>query len=407
MTAAEKVIARCRELARNTDVTGETTRTFLSPAMRRANDLVASWMREAGLSVHMDAAGNLRGDRAFSHPNAKTLVIASHLDTVPNAGAFDGILGVLMGIAIAEHLRDTPLPFTLTIIGFSEEEGVRFGVPFIGSRALVGTVDEILLNRTDQDGISIREAIRAYGLDDSRLPDAVLRSVLGYLEFHIEQGPALESEGLPLGVIESIAGQSRFELIFSGKANHAGTTPMPLRHDAMSAAAEWVVAVERYATATPGLVATVGSVQTIPGAGNVIAGEVHATLDVRSSLDSIRNDASEHLFAFAKASGEKRGVGVSSTTRMQQPAVPMDRKLLRTLEDAVESTGCIIRRIVSGAGHDAMIVAPHMPAAMLFLRTPGGLSHHPDEVVLPGDVQLGLDAGIAFVHELARQEADR
>jgi allantoate deiminase len=354
----------------------------------------------------MDAAGNLRGVRSSSNMS-KHVVIASHLDTVPNAGAFDGILGVVMGIAVAQELRNTQLPFALEIIAFSEEEGVRFGVPFIGSRAFVGTLDDALLAHTDNSGITVRNAMQDYGLDDTTLAEAKHTDVSAYLEFHIEQGPVLDSEGLPLGVVESIAGQSRYTIGFHGHANHAGTTPMHLRHDAMSAAAEWIVEVERYAKATPGLVATVGSVLTFPGAGNVIAGKVIATLDVRSALDSIRKDASEHLHHFAETCAGARGVHVTSTLRMQQDAVPMDRTLLRVLEDAVDSTGSLVRRMVSGAGHDAMIVAPHMPAAMLFLRSLGGLSHHPDEAVVTGDVQLGLDAGIAFVTALAEREANQ
>ena len=397
-------MARCRELAAITDVPGETTRTYLSPAMRRANDLVAKWMTAAGLTVHMDAAGNLRGRRESNAPNAKTFILGSHLDTVPNAGAYDGPLGVLMAIAIAEATRNTPLPFALETIAFSEEEGVRFGIPFIGSRAVAGTLHDTLLARTDKAGISVREAIRAYGLHDTAIPSAAIHNALGYLEFHIEQGPVLESEGLPLGVVEALVGQSRFELIFTGHANHAGTTPMRLRHDAMAAAAAWIAEVERYATASPTLVATVGSVQTFPGAGNVIAGKVTASLDVRSPRDDIRNEAAQHLLDFANQCGSARGVAVAHTLRLDQPAVPMDRTLMRMLEDAVDSTGTLVYRMVSGAGHDAMIVAATMPAAMLFLRTPGGLSHHPDEAVLPADVQLGLDAGVAFVHALAAQE---
>jgi allantoate deiminase len=401
---AKEIIGRCRELARITDVPGETTRTYLSPAMRRANELVASWMRASGLVVRTDAAGNLRGKRPA---RGKTLLLASHLDTVPNAGAFDGVLGVVMALAVVDRMHGIPLPFSLEVIAFSEEEGVRFGAPFLGSRALVGTLDDTLLARTDSGGTSVRDAMRSYGLDDTQLRDAVITDALGYLEFHIEQGPALESEGLPLGVVETIAGQSRYEVIFTGEANHAGTTPMPLRHDAMSAAAEWIVEVERYAKTTRGLVATVGSVQTISGAGNVIAGEVRAALDVRSANDAVIADAVQHLLSHAKACGAARGVAVAATLRMDQAAVPMDRKLLRLLEDAVYSTGAPIRRIVSGAGHDAMIVAPRIPAAMLFLRTPRGLSHHPDETVLPADVQLGLDAGVAFVKALAEQESKR
>ena len=402
---ATEVIARCRELARITDVPGETTRTFLSVGMRLANDRVGAWMTAAGLQVSMDAAGNLRGVRPSRFPNAKTLVLASHLDTVPNGGAFDGVLGVLLAIAVMERVRDKELPFTVEVIAFSEEEGVRFGVPFIGSRALVGTLDDTLLARTDRDNISVRSAIRNYGLSDSDLHAATLQHALGYLEFHIEQGPVLESEGLPLGVVESLDGQSRYEVVFTGEANHAGTTPMALRHDAMCAAAQWVTEVERYAGSVPVLVATVGYLQTFPGAGNVIAGEVRASLDVRSSNDLAREDAVAHLLDFAQTCGKQRGVTVTPTLRMQQPAVPLDAGLMRLLEDAVDSTGSPIRRMVSGAGHDAMIAAPHMPAAMLFLRTPRGLSHHPDESVLPGDVQLALDAGVAFVKAVAEREA--
>jgi allantoate deiminase len=404
---AAQVMARCRELARVTDVAGETTRTFLSPAMRAVNQRVAGWMQDAGLTVSTDAAGNLRGMRESQRTGARTLLLASHLDTVPNAGAFDGVLGVMMALAVVETLRETSLPFHVEVIAFSEEEGVRFGTPFLGSRAIVGTLDEDLLQRKDNNHCSVRDAITAYGLDVSDLPDAIVRNPLGYLEFHIEQGPALESEGLPLGVVETIAGQSRYELVFRGEANHAGTTPMALRHDAMSAAAQWIAEVETYARATHSIVATVGSVVTIPGAGNVIAGEVRATLDVRSANDAVREDAVLHLLKHAADCGNSRGVGVDVTLRMQQPAVPMDYNLLTLLEDAVDSTGTILRRMVSGAGHDAMVVAPHMPAAMLFIRTPRGLSHHPDETVLPADVQLGLNAGAAFVRLLAARENDR
>jgi allantoate deiminase len=311
----------------------------------------------------------------------------------------------VMALAIIDRLQDAVLPFSMEVIAFSEEEGVRFGAPFLGSRAFVGTLDTALLARTDRGGISVRQAIRDYGLKDALLPEAIMTDALGYLEFHIEQGPALESEGLPLGVVETIAGQSRYEVVFTGEANHAGTTPMPLRHDAMSAAAQWIVEVEHYARETRGLVATVGSVLTIPGAGNVVAGEVRATLDLRSANDGTRTDAASHLLESAKAFGKLRGVTANATLRMDQAAVPMNRTLLRLLEDAVNSVGAPIRRIVSGAGHDAMIVAPHMPAAMLFLRTPHGLSHHPDESVLPADVQLGLDAGVAFVEALAKRES--
>ncbi len=397
---AQWVMERCASLAAITDVKGETTRTFLSPAMTRANALVAEWMQAAGMSVRTDAAGNLRGRRGEA---AKTFVMASHLDTVPNAGAYDGILGVVMAIEVAEAMRDAALPYSMEVIGFSEEEGVRFGVPFIGSRAMAGTCDETLLSTEDANGINVREAITAYGLSCDALPEAVLHDAFAYLEFHIEQGPVLEAEERALGVVDAIAGQSRYSLTFTGRANHAGTTPMHLRQDAMSAAAEWIVAVEAFAQKTKGLVATVGSVSTIPGAGNVIAGEVRATLDVRSADDAVRRDAVAALLAKAEACALARSVRVEKNLRMDQAAVAMDASLTATLAKAV---GAHARRIVSGAGHDAMIVAPHIPSAMLFLRSPGGLSHHPDESVLMNDVQAGLDAGVRFVKLLAIKEND-
>ncbi|ADV84234.1 allantoate amidohydrolase [Terriglobus saanensis] len=395
---AQRVMERCSALASVTDVAGETTRTFLSPAMARANAVVGEWMQAAGMSIRMDAAGNLRGHRGEA---AKTLVMASHLDTVPNAGAYDGILGVVMAIEVAEAMRETALPFSIEVIGFSEEEGVRFGVPFIGSRALVGTCDDVLLATKDADGVTVREAIAAYGLSCDALPEAMLQDAFAYLEFHIEQGPVLEAEGCALGVVEAIAGQSRYVLTFTGKANHAGTTPMKLRQDAMSAAAEWIVAAEALAQEKGGLVATVGSVSTIPGAGNVIAGEVRVTLDVRSAKDKVRREAVSALLAKAEACGLGRGVRVETKLRMDQTAVAMDASLTATLTKAV---GDDARRMISGAGHDAMIVAPHIPSAMLFLRSPGGLSHHPDESVLMDDVQAGLDAGVRFVELLAVKE---
>lgn len=404
LEAAELAVARCRELAAISDVAGGTTRTFLSEGMRRANERVARWMGSVGLHVRVDAAGNLRGRLPGGMPGEGTFVLASHLDTVPNAGAFDGVLGVMMALALSEQMRAAGLPFALEVIAFSEEEGVRFGVPFLGSRALVGELDEALLARVDEAGLSVGEVMLRYGLRLNEVPAAQMTDALGYLEFHIEQGPALESEGLPIGVVETVAGQSRLEVVFTGRANHAGTTPMHLRQDAMCAAAAWIVAVEAYARRMPGAVATVGSILAWPGAGNVIAGEVRASLDVRSATDAVREDAVRQLLAAAREAGASRGVAVAVEERMQQAAVPMDRGLLRLLEDAVDATGTPVRRMVSGAGHDAMVVAAHMPAAMLFVRSPGGVSHHPDETVLVNDVALALKVGVAFLHALTERE---
>ncbi len=404
---AEEAVSRCREIARITDVPGETTRTFLSDGMRRANAVVSAWMQQAGCAVRMDAAGNLRGTLPGNGSDARTFVLASHLDTVPNAGAFDGVLGITMALALASSIGPGTLPFDLELIAFSEEEGVRFGFPFIGSRALAGTLDTEMLARHDAQGVSVREALVRYGLDPEQLTSAQIQQALGYLEFHIEQGPALESEGLPLGVVETIAGQSRLLITFTGAANHAGTTPMHLRKDALCAAAEWIAEVERVALNNRALVATCGSIQAVPNAGNVIAGEVRVSLDVRSALDLVRTQAVQDLCEAANRIAGKRGLSVDAKPLLQQEAVPLDRNLLRLLEDAVDAAGTPIRRMVSGAGHDAMVLAPHMPAAMLFLRTPGGLSHHPEENVASTDVALALQVGDIFLRDLAKQEAAR
>jgi allantoate deiminase len=398
---AARIIDRCREIAACTEVPGETTRRFLTPPMRKVHTLVQSWMETAGMTVQIDAVGNLRGLWPGATPQSPRLLIGSHLDTVPNAGAFDGILGVVLGVAVVEALQGQHLPFAIEVIGFSEEEGVRFSKPFLGSLALVGKLDAETLARTDQNGISVIEVIRAYGLDPSQLPAAILSSdTFAYLEFHIEQGPVLESEGASLGVVEALVGQTRMQFVFAGHANHAGTTPMNLRHDALAAAAEWIVAIENYARPQEGLVATVGKVEASPGAVNVIAGQVTASLDVRHANDTVRKSALVTIRKFAEAAAARRGVQVIMHTQLEQPAVPLNPYLTTILQNAAAQAGFPSRRITSGAGHDAMILAPTVPSTMLFLRSPAGISHHPDEAVLPQDVEAALATAMEFLAQL-------
>jgi len=399
---AERVIHRCQELALCSEVPDETTRTFLAPSMHRVHTLLGGWMRAAGMEVRVDAAGNLRGLLRAADPAAPRLLIGSHLDTIPNAGAYDGILGVVLGVALVEEAGKS-LPFALEVIGFSEEEGVRFSKPFLGSLAFVGDLDATTLARTDRNGVTVAEAIRRFDLNPDELPAALIDdSAFGYVEFHIEQGPVLESEDHPLGVVSAIVGQTRMQFIFSGQANHAGTTPMGhLRRDALAAAAQWVVEVERYANACPGLVATVGKVEVPAGAGNVITGEVIATLDVRHAKDDVRQAAVRHYVDYATTAGVGRAVTAAHTTSIDQAAVPMNTALAALLAEAgTRATGTQPRKMTSGAGHDAMIVARRIPAAILFLRSPGGLSHHPDEAVIPGDVEAALATGVEFLNRL-------
>jgi allantoate deiminase len=393
------VLARCRLLAEATEEPGFITRTFLSEPMHAVHAHLRAWMEQAGMSVVIDHAGNLRGTYPAARPSSPRLFIGSHLDTVPRAGAFDGILGVILGVALVERLGGRRLPFEIEVIGFSEEEGVRFGVPFIGSRAFIGDIDDQLV-------ATIADAVTAFGLDPKRIHEArAADGALGYLEFHIEQGPVLESLDLPLGVVETISGQSRLDVFFEGRANHAGTTPMNLRHDALAGAAEWISTVEREARAVPVAVATVGRVNASPGASNVIAGSVTASLDIRHASDEVRRVLVKQLLQCAEQIAASRCLTVSWVQRLDQPAVRMDPALVALLERAVMSTGRTVHRMSSGAGHDAMIVARRMPAAMLFLRSPGGISHHPDETVLAEDVDSALDVGLEFLEWLEMRHA--
>jgi allantoate deiminase len=362
---------------------------------------LTAWMTELDMTVRVDSAGNLRGVYPGRSPGGPRLFIGSHLDTVPRAGAFDGVLGVVLGIALVERVNGGRFPFAIEVVGFSEEEGVRFGAPFIGSRAFAGTIDQTLLSRRDAHGRTVFDAIQDYGLDPRALDEAVAGNAIGYLEFHIEQGPVLDNLRVPLGVVDAIAGQTRAEATFVGAAGHAGTTPMATRRDALACAAEWIGAVEREAQATAGLVATVGKISASPGAANVIAGVASATLDVRHADDGVRAAAAKQFSALARDIANRRGIDLSWRWGVDQPAVRMDPALATKLERAVSRAGVPVHRLSSGAGHDAMAVAARMPAAMLFIRSPGGISHHPDESVLESDVAVALDVGRNFLDELA------
>ena len=400
--SAAKIIDRCRKLARFSEELGCTTRTFLSAPMRDCHREIAGWLEAAGAEVEVDAAGNLRGLYPAARSDARRLLIGSHLDTVPNAGAYDGVLGVVLAVALLEELKGRKLPYEIEVVGFSEEEGVRFGTPFIGSRALVGRLNEDLLMRKDKDGISVREAIEQFGLKPAEIPGALVKAdAVGFIEFHIEQGPVLEGLGNPLAVVEAIVGQSRLEITYIGRANHAGTTPMNLRRDAVAAAAEWITAVEQEAQRTPGLVATVGRFEAIPGATNVIAGEARLSLDVRHGSDDVRTRAVDTLNRMAQQISELRGLSVQCKVLLNQKAVAMDPFLVGKIKEAMERAGCEPHVMASGAGHDAMIMAERIPSAMIFLRTPGGISHAPEETVEIADVAKALETGMNLLELLA------
>ena len=394
---SQTVIARCRELAAISEMAGGTQRTFLSPAMKRCYEVVGDWMKRAGMRVNIDAVGNLRGLLGGAEPGKLVLMMGSHLDTVRDAGAFDGILGVMMAIALAERFNGKRLPFDIEVIGFSEEEGVRFFVPFIGSKALVGLLDEKMLARTDSEGITIHQAISNFGLD----PDAISQmrtTAAAFLEFHIEQGPVLESKGESVGIVEAITGQSHASVKFIGSANHAGTTPMNHRRDALAGAASFILAAENAAQTEDGVVATVGKIDAYPNSSNVIPVEVTVSLDVRHPADSVRLGAYRHLRQAAAQIAQRKKLALEWVDLLDQKTVHLDPFLMSTLAAASPNN---TPRLVSGAGHDAMILAPHIPSAMLFLRSPGGVSHHPSENVLPEDVDVALEIGRRFIESMS------
>lgn len=401
---AQRAIAECRLLATMTEEPGCITRRFLAPPVKDVHAHLRGRMHELGMDVQVDAIGNLHGLLHAARENAPRLILGSHIDTVPDAGAFDGVLGVTMALELAALAKEKALPYAVEVIAFSEEEGVRFSVPFLGSRAVAGRFDNALLGLKDADGTTLEEAIRNFGLDPARINDAIAdTNALGYVEFHIEQGPVLEAENLSVAAVTGIVGQSRLTLEFAGRANHAGTTPMSLRHDALAGAAEWMGAVEQLAHKTEGLVATVGKITLTPNAGNVIAGSAQVSLDVRHMDDRARISAVDTLLEKASTIADRRGLALQHTRQLDQPGVPMDERLTAFLAEAMEASGFPARRMPSGAGHDAMVMAGRMPSAMLFLRSPGGISHSPAETVREEDVEAALRVGAKFLERLAAE----
>jgi allantoate deiminase len=401
---AKRAIAECRRIAQMSEEPAWTTRRFLTAPMRDVHALLRGRMEALGMTVMVDPAGNLRGRWKPAEARAKWLLLGSHIDTVPDAGAFDGVLGVTMALELVELAQENKLPLAIEVIAFSDEEGVRY-VPFIGSRAVAGRFDSaILLGLRDGDGVTLADAIRGFGLDPNRIADAAIGDdVLGFFEIHIEQGPVLEAEGLSVAAVTSIAGQSRFNVRFTGHANHAGTTPMHLRCDALAGAAEWIGEVETLAKRTEGLVATVGSLKLEPNAGNVIPGIVNLGFEVRHANDAIRRESAESLLERATTIADRRGLKLEFERKMDELATPMDERLTAFVAEAIEGLGLPVKRMPSGAGHDAMIMAARVPAAMLFLRSPGGISHHPDENVREEDVETALRVAEKYVERLAME----
>jgi allantoate deiminase len=406
-TPAQQLSRMLDELGRISDDRGVLTRTFLSPAMRRANARVGEWMRATGLIVREDSVGNLIGrlEPGTITPKPKTLLIGSHLDTVRNAGRFDGALGVLAPIVALGELRrrGITLPFGVEVVGFSEEEGVRFSSAYLGSKAYGGILRQSDLRLRDPNGISIADALGEYNRSPFGPPKAAHRSrdLLGYCEVHIEQGPILETNNLAVGVVAAIAGQTRGTLIFRGRAGHAGTTPMALRRDALAGAAEFVLFSESYARQRSSLVATVGTLSVSGGTPNVIPGEVLLSLDVRHPQDGPRKRALRDLLRMANAIGKRRRLTVDWRQTQDNAAVTCSPQLSRALTASVRAVQGRTLSLVSGAGHDAVVISELTPITMLFVRCRNGLSHHPDEYASPHDLGVAVEVLVDFFQKLA------
>jgi allantoate deiminase len=402
MTRAE-LLATCSEEE------GRLTRRFGTAAQAEARTMVSDWMRAAGMAVRPDAVGNLLGRYEGPDRDAPALLLGSHLDTVPDAGRWDGALGVLTGVAAVErlHAAGERLPFALEVVAFADEEGARFGTAYLGSSALAGSFDGTALGRLDAEGMSLAEAIRRFGGDPAALPEAgrAPESLVGYAEVHIEQGPVLEQRDMPLAVVSGIAGQTRVALRFTGAAGHAGTVPMALRRDALAAAAEMVLAVEAVGRDTPGLVATVGELAVAPGAANVIPGRTGLTVDVRHADDETRTGAVARLRNRARAIADARGVRLEWDRLHAQEAVRCDPGLTALMAGAVRAVGVEPLHLVSGAGHDAAPLSAITPVTMLFVRCAGGVSHHPAESVSEADVALAVDTLGHFVKGVAARRS--
>ncbi|HLI90600.1 MAG TPA: allantoate amidohydrolase [Ktedonobacteraceae bacterium] len=407
--SARTVMERCDILGGFSEEPDCLTRPFASQAMRRVNEAVTAWMHDAGMTVQQDAVGNLIGRYEAFSAGAKTLLLGSHLDSVRNAGKYDGPLGVMIALACVErlHQRQERLPFAIEVLGFADEEGLRYQSAYLGSRAMTGTFDVDALQLTDADGIPMAEAIRAFGGNPDprilRTPRWQSGDLLGYCEIHIEQGPVLEARGLPLGVVSAIAGMNRISVQFTGEAGHAGTVPMELRHDALFAAAEFVQAVETIGRSIEGLVATVGQLSVRPGASNVIPAEVTLSLDVRHQDDSVRKEASRHLEARAREAGQARGVTCKWQLLQEHAAVSCSPRMVQLLGRAIEESGYPLLSLPSGAGHDAAILSELTATGMLFVRCRGGISHNPAESVMVEDVAAAIKATERFLSLLAQE----
>jgi allantoate deiminase len=405
----DEIVARINRLGAISETPEHLARIFLTPEHRTAADLILSWMREAGMNAHLDAIGNVCGRYEGERPGLPCLMLGSHYDTVRDAGKWDGPLGLITAIScVADlHKRERRLPFAIEVVGFADEEGVRFASTLLGSRAVAGTFVESVLNSRDHGGISMREAMVQFGLDPDHIGAAARarRELHGYVELHIEQGPVLEQNDLPVGVVTAIAGATRLAAHLTGMAGHAGTVPMALRRDALAGASECIVAIEEFCkTDAGGLVGTVGYIDAMPGATNVIPGRVNFTIDIRAPTDAHRKLAVADIVRRIEAIAKRRNLALQVDVTHENRTVPCAPWLKGQVAEAVAAEGFPVFELPSGAGHDGMAMIDISDVAMIFVRCRGGISHHPDEHVELADADAGARVLLRLIENFRPRE---
>jgi allantoate deiminase len=402
---ATRIQQRIHELGAVSDDAHGVSRIYGTRAFIEGGTRIFSWMKEAGLETRTDNIGNIRGRLTSSHPEARTFVIASHFDTVINAGKYDGPLGIIMALDLVENIRSAnlSLPFHIEVIAFSEEEGVRFHTAYLGSQVVAGAFKTRLLETKDEQGHSLLQVLQSLSYDTEKIKQDAIRKEdwLGYFEIHIEQGPVLYEKNVPLGIVSTIAGQKRIEITFTGEAGHAGTVPMNMRRDALCAAAKFITSVEKYASKEKRhLVATIGKIYVPDSASNVIPGTVHCTLDIRSSDLKMLSDAYENINSLCEKICDKRNIYFEWKLIQETDPVICSKKFRRMLSNSIMEKNIEPIELVSGAGHDAVIISRVAPVVMLFVKCFKGISHNPLENVEMNDIATALEVSDLFLGQL-------
>ncbi len=402
---AENVESRIQELGKFSDEQDCLSRVFGTKAFMDCRDKIEAWMKEAGLDTYVDNVGNVRGRLLTANQDAKTFVIASHYDTVIDAGKYDGMLGILAGLDVVEHLitEKISLPFNIELIAFCEEEGVRFHTSYLGSKVVTGNFNEDMLLQKDDKGISLGEVLQDLQYDASKiLQDAIpAEKWLGYYEIHIEQGPVLYKNDIAAGIVTAIAGQRRIAIDFIGASGHAGTVPMKQRNDALCAASEFILSVERYASAKKSnVVATVGKIEVAHGASNVIPGKVTCSLDIRSGSKKKLAKAYQDINELCEEICNFRKVYFEWNLVQETNPVECDEKLIKLLKKSIKQKQMEVVEMESGAGHDAVAISTVAPVSMLFVKCFKGISHNPLENVDTKDIAIALDISDNFIGQL-------